>query len=122
MADRVTGRVFGQGKRGAARRWVNIAVVFLLSGLVHSFMDWKKGACGWWASGVFYFVQPAGFVLEGLVRVAWGTLRRRIFVPASKGLSVFERTVGYLWVWSWFFWLYPQRAVVEFNCRFKGHS
>lgn len=108
---------FGQGNRGAVRRLANVVMVFLLSGLLHSIIDWEKGACNCWASAIFYFVQPVGFVLEGLVQSASAPLRRRMFAPGSRGLFIFERTLGYVWVWTWFFWLYPQRVVVEFGCR-----
>jgi len=123
VADRLSARVFGQGqgKRGVAQRFVNVTLVFLLSGLIHSMMDWKNGSCNCWASGTFYVVQPLGFVLESLVWFAWAPLRKRVFAPGSRVPLIFERALGYLWVWTWFFWLYPQRAVAEINCRVRGY-
>ena len=117
-ADTISARVFGQQSRSAARRLVNVGLVFLLSGLVHSIMDWEKGLCNHWASGIFYFVQPVGLVLEMLVQSAWAPLRERVFGLSSRaGLAILERTLGYLWVLAWFFWLYPQRSVMEIQCR-----
>lgn len=121
VADRLSARVFGQGNRGAARQLVNVALVFLLSGLLHSIIDWKRGLCNCWASGIFYFIQPLGFILESLAQFSWAPFRKRMFVPGTRVLSIFERTLGYIWVWTWFFWLYPQRTVVEFNCRAKAY-
>ena len=121
VADRLSARAFGEGNRGVARRLMNVTLVFLLSGLIHSTMDWNNGSCDCWASGVFYFVQPLGFVLESLAQFAWTPIRKRVFVLGSRVPSILERALGYLWVWTWFFWLYPQRAVAEYNCRVKGY-
>lgn len=124
VADRLSARVFGKGSRGPVRRLANVAMVFLLSGVLHSIIAWEKSACNYWASGILYFVQPVGFVLEGMVQFAWAPLRSRImmFRRGLRVLSAFERIVGYIWVWTWFFWLYPQRTMVELNCRAKGYS
>lgn len=119
VADGLSARVFGQGNRGAARRLVNVALVFLLSGLLHSIRDWQDGLCNYWSSGIFYFVQPLGFVLEGLAQSAWAPLRKRVFVPGSRVISILERTLGYMWVLAWFYLLCPQRFIAELSCRAK---
>lgn len=120
MADGLSARIFGRGNRGAARRLVNVALVFLLSGLLHSIMDWKGGLCNCWATGLFYFVQPVGFVLETLAQSSWASLSKRMFAPGSRMLSGLQRAVGYMWVWTWLFLLYPQRTAIELNCRAKA--
>jgi len=119
VADGLSAHVFGQGDRGAARRLVNVVLVFLQSGLLHLIIDWQNGLCNYWGSGIFYFVQPLGFVLEGLAQSAWAPLRKRAFVPGSRVLLILERTLGYMWVLAWFYLLCPQRSIAELSCRAK---
>ncbi|KAK0648977.1 hypothetical protein B0T16DRAFT_409209 [Cercophora newfieldiana] len=118
VAGRAAGYWFG-GERSAVRRWVEVGLVFGISGVLQVVMDWKRGWCNPWGSGWFYFVQPVGFVLEDVAMGIWAMgLREKVAVRVGKGreLRRFEQVVGYLWVWGWFWWLYPRRTILEIEC------
>jgi len=114
VADEMSDRVWGKGEYG--RRMVNVCLVFLLSGAIHSVIDWKRGWCNCWGSGWFYVIQPLAFAMESVVQGVWAPVRRRCFVPGSRRVVTFESILGYVWVWTWFLWLYPQRTVWEVSC------
>ena len=113
-ADKLSALVFRPEDRSTTRRFANVALVFLISGMFHSILDWKNGMCSYWGSGVFYSVQPFGIVLESLVQLAWAPLPGRVF--SSRLWSILERALGYAWVFLWFYWIYPQRSIWENNC------
>ncbi|KAK0611718.1 hypothetical protein B0T14DRAFT_571588 [Immersiella caudata] len=48
----------------SVRKAAEIAVAFVLSGLIQVVMDWKGGRCNVWGLGVFYFAQPVGIMVE----------------------------------------------------------
>jgi len=123
LADALSAQVWGR-KNNVARRLVNNALVFLLSSVLHSIIDWERGLCNPSASGIFYALQPVGFIVESLVQYyVWGPIRRRLLslsrgtntaVPAP--LVVFETILGYGWVWIWFYWLVPYCIISELQC------
>ncbi|KAK4442729.1 membrane bound O-acyl transferase family-domain-containing protein [Podospora aff. communis PSN243] len=124
ISTQVWGKREKKKERSVARRLVNNMLVFFLSGLLHSVVDWKRGLCNPWASGVFYALQPVGFVMESLVQCyAWGPVRKRFMLLAGGTsnavptvLAVLETILGYGWVWMWFYCLVPYCVVSELQC------
>lgn len=126
LADAISTQVCGKKKKNqnVARRLVNNALVFLLSGLLHSIIDWERGLCNPSASGMFYSLQPVGFMMESLVQYyAWGPLRKRLLLLAGGTtkavptvLAILETMLGYGWVWMWFYWLVPYCIISELQC------
>lgn len=92
------------------------AIVFALSGAIHSFITWQSGYRDWWREVAWYMLNFLGCTLERLVkyvvrRVAkrTGWLRQLQRIEDGRVGSL----VGYLWVlvffmWSVPFWKYPR--------------
>jgi hypothetical protein len=99
-------------------------LVFLLSGIMHGAVSWKFGTpCAWKASLQYWLLQPAAFVLEGVVQAFWGKLKRSgLFRKWFEGmrpevLEGFEKTVGYTWVLAWLLWESPKRTFAIRHCK-----
>lgn len=112
-------RVLRLRDRTAVRYSRNLAV-FILSGLMHAFVDWRRGAkCALSANMWYWSIQPLAFVLEDAMQYAWMRFMRP--KPETKTgrvlLMGFERSVGYAWVLIWLSWSYPKRRFqVIANC------
>lgn len=92
------------------------AIVFALSGGIHSFITWQGGYRDWWRELAWYMLNFGGCTAERLVKhgvrrvakkMGWSAQLKRI-----EG-SCIGSLVGYLWVlvffmWSVPFWKYPR--------------
>ncbi|KAL7422971.1 hypothetical protein Q5752_002269 [Cryptotrichosporon argae] len=119
-------------------------IVFLVSGLMH---DWGtlvltldavgRGEPRAWADALvltpFFAVQPAGLVVEAIVKRLWRSFKRDHSghgprkasedgtgaaaekVPVTPALVLVERAVGFVWTWVWLG--YTARHFVEGMCR-----
>jgi hypothetical protein len=97
-------RCFGLPRRGMSTRLINNFLVFVFSAVWHSCVSWKLGnACAWNRNMLFWLWQPVSFVIEGLVQAWW----RRV---CKTQYPIFERAVGYAWVFAWMFWSTPKSA------------
>jgi hypothetical protein len=104
----VTRNILGMS-RGQGRRVLENALVFAVSGLLHSAVRWVQtdgnGEC--WTVALWYSAQIVPIVLEGVVQDVWVEsgvrkgLQRRIGVAVVGRL---EKAMGYLWVFCWMFW------------------
>ena len=85
--------------------------IFFLSGVFHSLVAWIKGGMAPW-SDVLFFI--ANFGIVALEMVVTNVFRRVLKIigcqelPQNKGPRVLGRFLGYLWVFSWFFWVTPR--------------
>lgn len=101
-------------KRGTLlTRYAHLAMVFLLSGLLHWWMELGQGH-GWRQSGQLHFwiTQVVGILLEDGVQAVY---RRWCGLRREKETSWTRRLVGYIWVvvflwWSTPAWIYPMLA------------
>jgi len=130
LADALSTQVWGEKKKNVknmTRRLVNNALVFFLSGLLHSIIDRERGLCNPSASGIFYSLQTVGLITESLVQYyAWRPLRKRLLLlllsssGATKAvptlLTLLETILGYGWVCMWFYWLVPYCIISELQC------
>lgn len=103
-------------RRSIIERYMRNYLVFVISGLMHTFVDWRAGAawtCALWPDLWYWSVQPVAFALEGIVQWAW--IR---FLRPNKPLTqtrryllrAVERTIGHVWVLLWLSWSYPKQA------------
>ncbi|KAL3476652.1 membrane bound O-acyl transferase family-domain-containing protein [Aspergillus californicus] len=104
--------VLGLPRPSFTERYVNIAIVFILSGLMHVHYQFRIGihdsAAGCMA---FYMSFIIGFMIEDHVQVVWRSARGSVSLT-SRGVRVIERIVGYIWVFSFLtmvtpWWSYP---------------
>ncbi|THC96848.1 hypothetical protein EYZ11_003672 [Aspergillus tanneri] len=84
--------------RGTVSRYVNLFIVFFLSGTLHSILDVAFGGHWYPAGGLlcFFVFLPAGIVIEDVVRWAWRRLVARHSNSQNGGWLV--RIIGHLWV------------------------
>lgn len=104
----VTRNILGMS-RGQGRRVLENALVFAVSGLLHSAVRWVQtdgnGEC--WTVALWYSAQVVPVVLEGVVQRVWVKsevrkgLRRRM---GTEAVGRLEKAMGYLWVFCWMFW------------------
>ena len=92
------------------------AIVFALSGGIHSFITWQGGYRDWWREVAWYMLNFGGCTAERLVKhgvrrvakkMGWSAQLKRI-----EG-SCIGSLIGYVWVlvffmWSVPFWKYPR--------------
>ncbi|KAL2831311.1 membrane bound O-acyl transferase family-domain-containing protein [Aspergillus pseudoustus] len=91
-------------------RYTRYLIVFLVSGLIHLFLDLAVGI-SFRASGAlpFFLVQVVGFGVEDAVAYS----ARRFQMRTNRQIPVWAtRAVGYTWVaafciWSWRPWVFP---------------
>jgi hypothetical protein len=78
-------------------RYAKISLFFFISGTLHLLLDTAWGI-PWQQSGSLqcFMILALGIVLEDGVRSMWRRLMRR---TTAAPPTLFERTVGYLWVW-----------------------
>ena len=103
-----------------ARRLLSNALVFALSAVMHGAVSWKLGnKCAWGRSLGYWMLQPIAFILEGFVQALWARCRSQISPNkyAQGAVTLFERTVGYIWVFAWFFWCVPKRIYPLQHCK-----
>lgn len=104
-----------------AVRYASNLTVFLMSGLMHAFVDWRRGAkCALQTNMWYWSIQPLAFVLEDAVQYVWTRFVRP--KPVTKTGQVIlrgiERCVGYAWVLVWLSWSYPKRRFqIIANCK-----
>jgi hypothetical protein len=81
--------------RGTVSRYVNLFIVFFLSGSLHSILDVAFGGQWYPAGGLLCFsvFLPAGIMFEDGVQRIW----RRVVGPQKEG-GWLVRIIGHLWV------------------------
>ncbi|MCJ1247523.1 hypothetical protein MMC30_004737 [Trapelia coarctata] len=83
--------------RGAVERYVNIFIVFFLSGTLHSILDVAFGGHWQRAGGLLCFsLLPLGIMFEDAVQWLWYCLILQNAKPKQAGW--FGRIIGHVWV------------------------
>jgi len=105
------------------QRYVNNALVFALSGLMHALVEYHLSAdssCGSWSMAVWFWLQIVAILAEELVQSAWAPIEARLSRSLSRRqlqwLSISKRVVGYLWVFSWMFLTVPKGYYTKTRC------
>jgi hypothetical protein len=86
--------------------------VFAASGAVHALATRQaRPSCGYWKSAHFYVLNFFAILLETVVLAA--------FSKATKGYKVnstVSKTIGYFWVFMFFFWAIPKHQYSQILC------
>jgi hypothetical protein len=101
-------------KRGVLRRYVEVVIAFLISGVLHRLVDTALGI-SWDQSGAFRFfsMQPLGILIEEMAQGFWhwfsgtqasGTDGAK---PGSGQPATWKRLVGFAWWGFWMGWTLP---------------
>lgn len=107
----------GMSQKTALSRFIRNFLVFAGSAWMHGTVDWRMSPpCGYSRSLIYWFLQPMAFALEGVVSHYWQQYVMRRYDPPRRELVVFERVVGYLWTFSWFYWCVPKRLYPLLTC------
>lgn len=108
------------GIRMPQARYLNNAMVFVLSGLMHALVDWKMtetSGCGCWGMAVWFWLQIFGIMIEEAVQKTWVLIEKQFLTSRQiLRLSSLKRTVGYLWVLCWLFWSVPKGLYSQIYC------
>ncbi|KAL8707943.1 MAG: hypothetical protein Q9220_007086 [cf. Caloplaca sp. 1 TL-2023] len=104
-ASVVVHQVLGLRKGGLVARYTHLFLVFLISGLMHTWVEVGQGFT-WQESGQlhFFMTQVLGIVLEDGVQAIF---RRWKGISRGKETSLGRRTAGYLWVMVFLWWSTP---------------
>lgn len=110
--------IFGQRKRTLTSRLLQNFLVFAFSAVMHGAVSWKLGAqCAFDRHLLFWLLQPVPFVIEGLVASFWKRWRLYLLqIFSTSTIAAFERLVGYVWVFAWFFWCAPKGRLPMLSC------
>lgn len=109
----------GLKKKTLLYRTLTTFIVFGLSAMMHSLVTWHGRYGNPWAWGrtmVYWILHPVAFVLEGFVQLFWSKIRRRITTERSQVLDIFEKLVGYAWVFVFLVWVEPKNNSPLRNC------
>ncbi|KAM0713939.1 hypothetical protein Q7P37_010902 [Cladosporium fusiforme] len=85
-------------RRSVLNRYAKISLFFFISGTLHLLLDTAWGI-PWQKSGSLqcFMILAMGIVVEDGVRAVWRRLMKR---NTAAPPTMFERAVGYLWVWT----------------------
>jgi hypothetical protein len=100
-------------RKSAARRLVENAVVFGMSGLVHLLVRYvqTEGRGEIWTVAAWYGAQILPVVVEGVLQSFWSRsgLQGRLRVRLGEVVVVrLESAAGHAWVVCWMFWSVPK--------------
>ncbi|PYH89122.1 hypothetical protein BO71DRAFT_364127 [Aspergillus ellipticus CBS 707.79] len=116
VSTAITCRVLRLPKPSLIERYLNLTIVFLLSGTMHVCANIVSGVEGGNPGTLLFFLAQAGAIIfEDTVQHFWQ--RRRGI--AGTGTPIWQRIVGFLWVFGWLgtsfaWWWYPiMRALME---------
>jgi hypothetical protein len=116
----ITTQVF-QLKRKHSR-YINNALVFILSGLMHALVEWKLAGprCGYWSLGYWFLMQIGGVVVEEVLQNVWAAVETQILGIREGEQAMWLRRVkvliGYLWVIGWMFYSVPKFLFAKLYC------
>ena len=115
-ADLITYHVLRLPKHSLFTRYTRLFLVFLLSGLLHQWVEVGQGIA-WRQSGQlhFFITQVMGIILEDAVQGIYRSCRG---VKRGEETTAGRRLTGYLWVlvflwWSTPAWFYPRLRLSE---------
>ncbi|RAK87580.1 toxin biosynthesis protein Tri7-like protein [Aspergillus costaricaensis CBS 115574] len=121
VSTAITCRILGLPKPSLIERYLNLTIVFILSGLMHVFTNVISGIEGGNTGAMLFFVAQAGAIMfEDAVQHYWAILSRGK-KGTSAETSIWQRCVGFVWVFCWLgatfpWWWYPIiRMLVAYN-------
>ncbi|KAL5358585.1 membrane bound O-acyl transferase family-domain-containing protein [Aspergillus floccosus] len=101
-------------KRSLASRYINVLIVFLLSGFIHLITDAMQGVPPRESGALIFFPMfTLGFMVEDAAQEVWRRISSgwkhekpsssssRSHVPSSPSAAVWKRAVGFIWVVVW---------------------
>ncbi|TWU75761.1 hypothetical protein ED733_002362 [Metarhizium rileyi] len=102
VSSYLTRRVLRLPRPSLAERYLNIGLVFTLSGLLHVLMDSLQGVPPSQSGAMIFFpLFTLGFIIEDSIQAAWKrfhvtdeTCRPRLLLP-------WQRVLGFIWVVTW---------------------
>ncbi len=101
ISSYVSRQVLGLPHPSLLERYVNISIVFFLSGTLHSFLDVAYGMQWNLSGGVYCFlIMVLGIILEDGVQWLWRNVQP-LQETGTKDVRWFEMAIGYVWVWLW---------------------
>lgn len=115
-ADIITYRILRFTKGTLFTRYIHLFLVFLLSGLLHQWVEVGQGMA-WQQSGQlhFFMTQVMGILLEDTIQGVYRSCRG---IERSQETTAARRLTGYVWVlvflwWSTPAWFYPRLRLSE---------
>ncbi|PYH51889.1 wax synthase family protein [Aspergillus niger CBS 101883] len=112
VSTAITCRILGLPKPSLIERYLNLTIVFILSGLMHVFTNVASGIEGGNTGAMLFFIAQAGAIMfEDAVQHFWAILSRGEKNTAAE-TPVWQRCVGFMWVFCWLaatfpWWWYP---------------
>lgn len=109
----------GLRKGSVVYRTLTAFTIFGLSAVMHSLVTWHGrygNPCAWGRTMIYWILHPVAFVLEGFVQAWWRQARESLMTEHSQLLDVFERFVGYAWVFAFLVWIEPKNNSPLRNC------
>lgn len=93
----ITQDVMHISRRSMLSRYAKISLFFFISGTLHLLLDTAWGI-PWQQSGSLqcFMILAVGIGLEDAVRAVWRSMMGKSWTAPA---TLFERAVGYLWVW-----------------------
>ena len=92
-------------------------LVFLISGAYHGIVyRYSTPQCHDTVAINYYLMQPLGLLIETVVQTAWQKWRRKLAFRETLAELISTRLLGYIWVFTWFFWLVPEFAFAHYRC------
>lgn len=117
-ADLVVYKIFRLSKGGLITRYLHLSLVFLISGLLHTWVEVGMGFPTRQSGQIqFFMTQIVGILLEDAVQAFYRAVYgiQRGAPPTTRA-----RAVGYIWLvvflwWSTPAWFYPRQRVSQGN-------
>ncbi|KAH6682843.1 hypothetical protein B0J14DRAFT_574456 [Halenospora varia] len=101
-------------RKGMVGKLVVNFLVFAMSGMVHALLQKKLGySCGNWPEFLWWIGNFCVVVLEVAVQKVVADLRIAL---RWKRYEVFDRTLGYVWVFLFMFWGLPKAQFPRYLC------
>lgn len=118
-AKLVSQRVFRMERNGMIGKVAVNFLVFLFSGVTHALVSWQLGnQCGVWEELVWFCSCFLAMMVERVVQQAVKHLLAE--KEDSRGYLVIRKGVGFLWVFTFFFWSLPKVHYPQHYCGMRG--
>lgn len=122
LADVIVYNALRLPKGKLVTRYLHLSLVFLISGLLHVWVEVAQGFPARQSGAIPFFVtQAVGIMLEDIVQAVYRAMRG---VKREAPPTPMARAVGHVWLvvflwWSTPVWLYPQQRLSRGDYRDK---
>ncbi|KAI1772978.1 membrane bound O-acyl transferase family-domain-containing protein [Hypoxylon cercidicola] len=87
--------------------------IFTVSGLAHAIVEWKTGGFALERDILFFWCNYAAVCLEVALAKGWPSAMKPSYMllrigVSPRGVRIFNRLLGFLWVWAFFIWVTPR--------------